>query len=389
MQTLAHKIELQANNKQATYFAKACGVARVAYNWGLSEWKKMYEAGEQPNEGILRKKLNAIKKEQFPWMSEVTKCAPQLAIKDDLASAFNRFFKKQGGYPKFRRKDIRERFHISNDQFDVKNDCIRIPRLGWVRMRESLRFVGKILSATISRTANKWFVSITVEVNEENIKIKNNQENAKVAGIDLGITTFATVVSNENQIQKYNGIKPYRMLLNRLQRLSKSLSRKVKKSKNRIKAKKKLAKTHARITNIRTDSIEKTSTTIANEFTHVVMENLNVRGMSKNRKLSRSILDMGFYSFKNRLATKLKSRGKTMTIANRWFASSKLCSTNTCGYLYKDMTLKDRMWVCPNCKVNHDRDVNAARNLMKLAVSSTVSACGVPAIGVGIINNIN
>ena len=171
--------------------------------------------------------------------------------------------------------------------------------------------------------------------------------------------------------------------------MSKSLSRKVKKSKNRIKAKKKLAKTHARITNIRTDSIEKISTTIANEFTHVVMENLNVRGMSKNRKLSRSILDMGFYSFKNRLATKLKSRGKTITIANRWFASSKLCSTNTCGYLYKDMTLKDRMWVCPNCKVNHDRDVNAARNLMKLAVSSTVSACGVSAIGVGIINNIN
>ena len=323
MHTLSHKIELQANNKQATYFAKACGVARVAYNWGLSEWEKMYKAGEKPNECMLRKKLNAIKKEQFPWMSEVTKCAPQLAIKDDLASAFKRFFNKQGGYPKFRRKDVRERFHISNDQFDVKGDSIRVPRLGWVRMRESLRFDGKVLSATISRTANKWFVSITVEVESSKIIHENNNKNTLTAGIDLGINTFATVASNDEVI-KYDGVKPHKALLGRLKRLNQSLSRKVKKSANRKKARYKLAKLHAKVANIRNDYVEKTTTEIANKYNHVVIENLNVSGMSRNHKLARSILDMGFYNFRNRLQNKLQARGKQLTLADRWFASSNV-----------------------------------------------------------------
>ena len=202
MQTLSHKIELSVNNKEATYLAKACGVARFAYNWALSQWNEMYEAGEKPSEGILRKKLNSVKKTQYPWMLEVTKCAPQLAIKDDLTSAFNRFFNKQGGYPKFRRKGVRDRFHISNDQFDVKNNSIRIPKLGWVKMRETLLFTGKILSATISRTADKWYASITVEIEDNNIIHKGNCENQAIAGIDLGISKFVTV-SSKGSVQKY------------------------------------------------------------------------------------------------------------------------------------------------------------------------------------------
>ena len=275
MPTRAHKIELCVNNKQATHLARACGVARVAYNWGLMEWGKMYEAGETPNEGLLRKKLNSIKKEQFPWMLEVTKCAPQLAIKDDLQSAFTRFFNKQGKYPKKRRKGIHERFHISNDQFDVKEDSIRIPRLGWVRMCERLRFSGKILSATISRFADKWFASITVEVDGVSLTDKNNHLNHKIAGIDLGITTFATISSGD-EIIKYNGVKPHKALLGQLRRLSKSLSKKVAGSNNR------------------TDYVEKITTELANKYDHIVVENLNVSGMSKNHKLARSILDMGF-----------------------------------------------------------------------------------------------
>src|SRR6185437_9941295 len=383
MRTLSHKIELKVNNKQATYFAKACGVARAAYNWALSEWTRMYEAGEKPSEGVLRKKLNSIKKEQFPWMLEVTKCAPQLAIKDDLTSAFTRFFNKQGGYPKYRRKDVRERFHISNDQFDVKEESIRIPRLGWVHMRETLRFSGKILSATISRTSDKWFVSITIEVEDSNISYSGNCKNTLTAGVDLGINTFATVAS-DGAATKYSGVKPHKALLGRLRRLSKSLSRKVKKSRNRKKARYKLARLHARVANIRNDCIEKASTELANKYNHVVLENLNVSGMSKNRKLARSILEMGFYNFRHRLQAKLSARGKQLTVADRWFASSKLCSN--CSYLYSEMTLKDRMWVCPNCGTHHDRDINAAMNLEKLAVSSTVSACGVAANG-GMLSN--
>ena len=379
MQTKAHKIELRVNNKQATHLAKACGVARVAYNWALAEWGKMYEAGETPNEGVLRKKLNSIKKEQFPWMLEITKCAPQLAIKDDLKSAFTRFFNKQGKYPKKRRKGVHDRFHISNDQFDVKDDNIRTPKLGWLRMRESLRFSGKILSTTISRVADKWFASITVEVDDSVLVDKNNQITQKTAGIDLGINTFATVVSGADAI-KYDGVKPHKALLGRLKRLNKSLSRKIKGSNNRKKARYKLARHHAQVTNIRNDYVEKITTELANNYNHIVIENLNVSGMSKNHKLARSILDMGFYNFRNRLQTKLKTRNKQLTIANRWFASSKLCSN--CNYHYREMTLKDRMWDCPNCGINHDRDINAARNLEKLAVSSTVSHTSVEACGV-------
>lgn len=377
MQTLAHKIELRVNNKQATYLSKSCGVARVAYNWALAEWGKMYAAGERPTEGMLRKKLNAIKKEQFPWMLEVTKCAPQLAIKDDLKSAFTRFFNKQGKYPKKRRKGVRDRFHISNDQFDVKGDSIRIPKLGWIRMREVLRFEGKILSATISRIAEKWFVSITVETENTYIH-KNNCDNGGTAGIDLGVNTFATITSNGDVI-KYESVKPYKTLKHKIKRLQKSLSRKQKKSKNRQKSRNKLAKWYAKSSNIRSDNIEKSTTEIANKYSHVVIEDLNVSGMSGNHKLAGSILDMGFYNFRNRLQTKLNIRNKKLTIADRWFASSKLCSN--CSYLHREMTLKDRMWECPNCNVTHDRDVNAAMNLEKLAVGSTVSACGVAANG--------
>ena len=196
--------------------------------------------------------------------------------------------------------------------------------------------------------------------------------------MDLGIKTFA-VLSSNNQITKYASINPHKNLLTTLRKLNKSLQRKEKGSQNRKKARIELAKLHARISNVRVDYIEKTTTSIANNHSHVAVENLNLSGMVKNRKLARSILDMGFYNFRNRLATKLKERNKTFILADRWFASSKIC--NSCSHKHQDLTLKDRMWVCPNCNVRHDRDENAARNLEKLAVSSTVSVCGVASNG--------
>jgi len=150
----AHKIELKCNNKQATYFAKASGVARKAYNWALDEWQKEYTAGGKPTETALRRKLNSIKREIYPWMLEVTKCAPQMAI-IQLGQAFKNFFAKRAKYPQFRKKGRDDRFTLSNDQFAVNDSRIRIPNLGWVRMRESLRFSGKITSATISRAGGK------------------------------------------------------------------------------------------------------------------------------------------------------------------------------------------------------------------------------------------
>jgi len=371
----AHKIELKCNNKQATYFAKASGVARKAYNWGLEAWEKEYQAGGQPSEAALRRQLNSIKKEKFPYMLEVTKNAPQMAI-IQLGQAFKNFFAKRAEYPKFRKKWQDDRFTLTNDQFAV-NDCrIRIPRLGWVGMRESLRFQGKIVSATISRRANKWFVSITIEIPAESIKTAN--DNQVAVGIDLGITHFATLSSGE----KIAGPTPHKALLNRVKRLSRSLSRKTKGSNNRHKAKLKLARLHARIANIRQDATHQLTTRLTENYSHIGIEDLNIKGMMKNRCLSRSIADMNFYEFRRQMEYKAKMRNKKLVIADRWFASSKLCSNPQCGFKNAGLQLSDRQWICSQCGVSHDRDWNSAINLEAYAVSSTVSACGASSGGI-------
>src|SRR5579862_7994616 len=167
----AHRIALDPNNVQATYLAKASGTARFAYNWALAEWQKQYEEHKKdstkpkPTEGALRRLLNSIKREKFPWMLEVTKNAPQMAI-IQLGKAFKNFFSGHAKYPQFRKKGMHDRFTLTNDQFEIKDSHIRLPNLGWVRMREALRYVGKILSATISRVADRWFVSITIETQD-------------------------------------------------------------------------------------------------------------------------------------------------------------------------------------------------------------------------------
>jgi putative transposase len=370
---LAHKIELKANNKQATYFAKACGAARKAYNWALDEWQKQYAAGKKPTEAALRRQLNSIKHIQFPWMLEVTKNAPQMAI-IQLGQAFQNFFAKRTSYPRFRKKWIDDRFTLTNDQFAVNHSRIRIPHLGWVRMRESLRFQGKIMSATISRQADRWFVSITVDMPDKDTPKAN--ENQVAVGVDLGVHSFAHLSSGE----VISGPKPHKALLRRMKRLSRSLSRKTKGSRNRKKAKIKLSRLHYRIACIRRDSLHQLSTRLTNDFDVIGIENLNVKGMMKNRRLSRSIADMGFHEFRRQLEYKAKMQNKTIAVADRWFASTKICSN--CDYKLEKLDLSIREWICPQCQIHHHRDFNAAKNLEKWAVSSTVSACGASSGGV-------
>jgi len=370
---LAHKIELKLNNKQKTYVAKAAGVARFSYNWALNEWQKEYAAGLKPSDPSLRRKLNSIKRSEFPWMLEVTKNAPQMAI-IQLGQAFKNFFAKRAAYPRFRKKGIHDRFTLSNDQFSVNDSRIRIPHLGWVRMRESLRFEGKILSATISRRADRWFVSITVDT--PNPLFSTANENQVVVGVDLGLTQFATLSTGE----MIEGPKPHKAKLARLKRLSKGLSRKQKGSVNRNKARIKLARLHRKITDIRHHAIHQLSTRLVSDFSTIAIEDLHVKGMVRNHKLARSITDMGFHEFRRQLEYKALMRKKMIFVADRWFASSKLCSA--CEFKNMDLTLSTREWRCIKCDALHHRDINAAKNLAKLAVSFTASACGASADGV-------
>ncbi len=153
--TLAHKIRLRPNREQEAYFRRACGVSRFTWNWALEEWKRQYERGDKPNALELKKRFNAIKRKEFPWTYEVTKYASQQPF-IHLQSAFQRFFEKQSRYPRYKRKGVRDSFYIGGDHLQVEGKRIRIPKLGWVRVRESLRFSGRIVSATVSRSADHW-----------------------------------------------------------------------------------------------------------------------------------------------------------------------------------------------------------------------------------------
>jgi len=377
---IAHKIALDPNNVQATYFARAAGTARFAYNWALAEWQRQYEACKtdtalpKPSQMALRRQLNGIKGEQFPWMLEVTKNAPQMAI-IQLGAAFKNFFAGRTKYPKFRKKGLHDRFSLTNDQFSIDGSRIRIPHLGWVRMRETLRFTGKIMSATVSRVADKWFVSITVDTPDDSRLPK--AENQGAVGVDLGVSALATLSTGEI----VTGPKAHKALLSRLQRLSRGLSRKVKGSENRKQAKLKLARLHARIGNVRSDGLHQLTTELTRRFHTIGIEHLNVRGMVKNRHLSRAVSDMGFFEFRRQLDYKAAQRGGMIVVADRWYPSSKTCSA--CGHRLETLSLSVRDWTCPECGSVHDRDVNAAINLRNLAVSSTVSACGEEGSGLG------
>jgi putative transposase len=198
---IAHRIALDPNNVQATYLAKAAGVARFAYNWALAEWKRQFDAHKanpalpKPSQMALRRQLNAIKREQFPWMLDVTKCAPQMAI-IQLGQAFANFFAGRARYPQFRKKGRDDRFTLTNDQFDIDGCRIRIPNLGWMRMRESLRFTGKIMSATISRVADRWFVSITVDTPDSSHLPQ--AENQGAVGVDFGCLGAGNALDGRN-----------------------------------------------------------------------------------------------------------------------------------------------------------------------------------------------
>jgi putative transposase len=365
---IAHKIALNPNRRQLAYFAQASGVARFAWNWALAEWQAQFKAGGKPSEMSLRRQLNSIKREQFPWVFDVSKTAVQEAI-IDLGSAFDRFFKKNARYPRFKAKDrARDSFCAANEVGTFRTDGkrIKLPVLGWVRMREAVRFSGTCKRVTISRTAGRWFASIMIDTDDVKPAVPPNV----AIGVDLGVKMLATL-SNAPPV---SGPKPHTRLLKRLQRHSRALSRKRKGSQNRRKAKARLARLHCRIANIRKDALHKLTTTLAKGYRRIGIEDLNVRGMSRNRCLARSVMDGGFYEFRQQLEYKTAWYGSQVVVADRWFPSSKTCSC--CGVVKETLALSQRIFHCDDCGFECDRDVNAARNLERLAASSAVTACG-------------
>jgi putative transposase len=384
---LAHKIALDPTPEQADYFLRASGVARFAWNWALGQWQqeyalwKEYQCGPRPSEVSLRSALNAIKDDAFPWMLEVTKNAPQQAIKN-LGAAFKNFFEGRAKYPKFKKKGVaRDSFradpgtdkaHPNAVQVDGKR--IKLPVIGWIRMREAVRFVGNIKSAIVSRIANRWFVSLSIEVDHT----PPVRETQAVGGVDLGVKALATL-SDGTVIE---GPKALRKRLKTLRRRSRAHSRKAKGSVNRRKSAMRLARLHARIANIRQDALHKATTEIVRKFDVIGIEDLNVRGMMQNHSLALAIADIGAFEFRRQLDYKAPMRSSRVAVADRWFPSSRMCSA--CGCIHTGLALADREWTCDACGVVHDRDGNASINLKNFAASSAVTACGAIRSGFGL-----
>jgi putative transposase len=364
---LAHKIALDPNAAQRLYFARAAGTARFAYNWALDEWKQQYKAGEKPSDVSLRRQLNAIKREQFPWMFDVTKCAVQEAI-IDLGSAFRAFFEKRGKYPRFKRKDDKPSFCAANETgtFRADGKRIKLPVIGWVKLRETVRFSGPLKRATVSCEAGRWFVSLMIETDD----VQPVEQSEAVVGVDLGVSALATLSTGEVVV----GPKSHTAALKRLRRANKALARKRRGSANFRKAKRRLAVLHARIANIRRDATHKLTTNLTRTYQRIGIEDLNVQGMASNRCLARSIMDGGFFEFRRQINYKARLYGSRVVVANRWYPSSKTCSC--CGVVKETLALSQRVFHCDDCGFEAPRDVNAALNLARIAASSAVTACG-------------
>jgi len=369
---LAYRYELKPNNRQRTLLAKHAGCARFAYNWGLAQRKELYEKKKKSTTAIAQhRQLNKLKKTKYPWMYEVSKCAPQEALRD-LHKAYQNFFRdikkgKKAGFPKFKKKGVNDSFRLTGSIY-VFDKSMQLPRIGIVRTKERTDVKGRILSVTVSRQAERWYVSLAVARERD---IPQNASSLAV-GIDLDLELFATFSSG----QKVSNPQHLKHSLRLLKRRYKQHSRKKKGSSNRKKSAQKLAKLHSKIRNQRRDFLHKLSSELAKTKSVIAMEDLNVKGMVRNKHLSRSISDVGWTMFKTMLEYKTRWYGSRLVTADKFYPSSKLCSR--CGCLNRELKLSNRVFCCPECRLQIDRDLNAAINLEKLATASSAEsyACG-------------
>ena len=373
----AYKTEISVNNKQQTLLLQHLGAARWAYNWALAKKKEQFDKKEKiPNAIELHRELNKLKQSEVPWMYNSSKTSPQNALRD-CDKAFQDFFtrckkkvKGKKGFPKFKSKKNEKQSFRLDGAISVESDCIKLPRIGKLKLAEKdyIPTDCKILSATISKRAGRWFVSVQVETpDREHSDAKN-----KVVGIDLGIKTLATCSDGTT----YENPKALKKNLKRLKRKQKQLSRKKKGSKNYGKVKQKLAKLHYHISNIRKDCLHKITSKIIDENQVIVLEDLKVSNMMKNHCLAQAISDVGLFEFRRQIEYKAKWNNRKVIFADTFFASSKTCSC--CGWKNSDLKLTDRVFECKMCDMKIDRDLNASLNLKQIYTesSSGIQACG-------------
>lgn len=364
--TKGYKYRIYPNKTQQNLIDKTLGCCRFVYNHFLAvrseAWNERQESIGYTKTSQLLTELKTDK--EFLWLKEVDSMALQESLRN-LDRGFQNFFAKRGRYPRFKSK------HSHNQSFRTRNQSngirlmdekhLKLPRIGEVKLKLSRQFSGKILNATVSKTASeKYFVSLCVE---EDIKLNLNDDNE--IGIDVGLKEFYSD-SNGNTV---SNPKPLRKLTKKLIREQRKLSKKVKGSNNRNKQRIRVARVHEKISNIRKDFLHKVSLKLVKENQIIAIENLNIKGMMKNHKLAKAISDVSWSEFFRMLEYKAVLFGAEIKKVETFYPSSQTCSN--CGYKYPLVkNLAIRKWKCPSCQTEHNRDTNAAINILRQAKSA-------------------
>lgn len=380
-QHCGRRIELKLTKKQERLCRQSCAVARRAYNWQLAKQNAQYDEAKQstPTGQKVKCKLGSPidwhkdwciykKLPSNEWITKLSKFCGQEALRD-LGVAWQKFFKGLGKHPRFHKYGVNDSFRMSGGVF-IGYDFVQLPILGKVTLKEKgyIKIPEgtvkvSIAMATVSREADRWFVSFAYVTDVEPVNADHEvvtDDEYDIVGVDLGvkdlaITSCGEVIANP---------AAYRKQLQRLKRYQRAMSRKKKGSKNRKKAVAKLAKLHRRITNIRKNSAHKCTTSLTRKLAPkvLVIETLKPKNMARNRKLAGSIMDANFGRIHDQLEYKCRWNNIHLAKAPPFYPSSQICSNCGC-FQKKDLKLTDREWTCPLCGCHHDRDVNAAKNL--------------------------
>lgn len=356
---LAHKIRIYPTERQENALVRACGVARFTYNWGLNRLTELHKSGNNSTWKKVRKEFNEIKRIEFPWVYDSPKDANQYAFMH-LGAAFKNFFEKHSKYPVYKKRGVHDSFTLSNDKMKLTDKLVNISVIGSMKLAEKPRFSAKIMSAIVSREANQWFISIQYRGEFRRPTSPRND----VIAIDRGIKTAFTMSDGRKiDVPPTNEIK--------LRRLNRSLHRKVKGSKNRNKARVKLSRFYLREKNKRLDLLHKLTTGICRENQTIVIQDDLICNWKKNKSFSKKVQSYGLSEFFRQIKYKSEIFSSDLIIVDKFVPTSKTC--HACGFIKQDLRLCDRVYICSNCGIVEDRDVNAA---LSTAGYAGFQACG-------------
>jgi putative transposase len=375
----AYKYRIYPTKTQITLIEKHFGSTRFLYNYFLDYRQKEYAKGNKKVGYIITQaELTKLKKlEEYKWLNECGSQSLQMALRD-LDSAFTRFFKSLGGYPKFKSKKHTHQSFTAPQNIKVANNRVYLPKFTKdglkVKLHRDIPENATLKQATISRQNNQYFISILID---DNISIPKPTKAKNAVGLDMGITHH--IITSDGV--KYPNNRHYNKSQKKLLKLQRRLSKKQKGSNNRQKAKLRVQKLHTKITNQRKDNLHKISNEITNQYDIICLESLNVKGMVKNHKLAKSIADVAWSEFMRQLEYKANWRGKTIIKIDKWFPSSQICSY--CGASTGKKPLNIREFDCPHCKKkNIDRDINAALNIKNYGLGQVDNRNTVGTIGI-------